>query len=194
MGAQRRKASKPKKSSGPRRSAPPQVALPSHKEHKEQAPARVGCMVITCSDTRTPETDTSGWLIRKELEGAGHEVVAYHLVKDEPKLITALIQQAARNKHIQAVLINGGTGISRRDSTFEAVDALLEKRLVGFGEIFRYLTYQDIGSAAIMSRATAGLYKNRIVISTPGSEGAVRLAMEKLVLPELGHMLREITK
>jgi molybdenum cofactor biosynthesis protein B len=194
MGAQRRKASKPKKSSGPRRSAPPQVALPSHKEHKEQAPARVGCMVITCSDTRTPETDTSGWLIRKELEGAGHEVVAYHLVKDEPKLITALIQQAARNEHIQAVLINGGTGISRRDSTFEAVDALLEKRLVGFGEIFRYLTYQDIGSAAIMSRATAGLYKNRIVISTPGSEGAVRLAMEKLVLPELGHMLREITK
>ena len=121
-------------------------------------------------------------------------LVAYHLVKDEPKLITALIQQAARNKRIQAVLINGGTGISRRDSTFEAVDALLEKRLVGFGEIFRYLTYQDIGSAAIMSRATAGLYRNRIVISTPGSEGAVRLAMEKLVLPELGHMLREITK
>ena len=194
MGVQRRKASKPKKSSGLRRSVSPQVSLPSHKEHKEQAPARVGCMVITCSDTRTPETDTSGWLIRKELEGAGHEVVAYHLVKDEPKLITALIQQAARNKHIQAVLINGGTGISRRDSTFEAVDALLEKRLVGFGEIFRYLTYQDIGSAAIMSRATAGLYKNRIVISTPGSEGAVRLAMEKLVLPELGHMLREATK
>lgn len=194
MGAQRRKATKPKKSSGPRRSVSPQVSLPSHKEHKEQAPARVGCMVITCSDTRTPETDTSGWLIRKELEGAGHEVVAYHLVKDEPKLITALIQQAARNTHIQAVLINGGTGISRRDSTFEAVDALLEKRLVGFGEIFRYLTYQDIGSAAIMSRATAGLYKNRIVISTPGSEGAVRLAMEKLVLPELGHMLREATK
>lgn len=194
MAAQRRKTTKPKKSSWSRRSVPPQVSLPSHKEHKEQAPTRVGCMVITCSDTRTPETDTSGWLIRKELEGAGHEVVAYHLVKDEPKLITALIQQAARNKHIQAVLINGGTGISRRDSTFEAVDALLEKRLVGFGEIFRYLTYQDIGSAAIMSRATAGLYKNRIVISTPGSEGAVRLAMEKLVLPELGHMLREITK
>ncbi len=194
MGAQRRKTSKPKKSSWPRRSAPLQVSLPSHKEHKEQAPSHVGCMVITCSDTRTPETDTSGWLIRKELEAAGHEVVAYHLVKDEPKLITALIQQAARNKHIQAVLINGGTGISRRDSTFEAVDALLEKRLVGFGEIFRYLTYQDIGSAAIMSRATAGLYKNRIVISTPGSEGAVRLAMEKLVLPELGHMLREATK
>ncbi|MDE3018949.1 MAG: MogA/MoaB family molybdenum cofactor biosynthesis protein [Nitrospirota bacterium] len=194
MGTQRRKTSKPKKSSGPRRSVRPQISLPSHKEHKEQAPARVGCMVITCSDTRTSETDTSGWLIRKELEGAGHEVVAYHLVKDEPKLITALIQQAARNKRIQAVLINGGTGISRRDSTFEAVDALLEKRLVGFGEIFRYLTYQDIGSAAIMSRATAGLYKNRIVISTPGSEGAVRLAMEKLVLPELGHMLREATK
>lgn len=194
MGAPRRKASKPKKSSGPRRSVPPQVSLPSYKEHKEQAPTRVGCMVITCSDTRTPETDTSGWLIRKELEGAGHEVVAYHLVKDEPTLITALIQRAARNKDIQAVLINGGTGISRRDSTFEAVDALLEKRLVGFGEIFRYLTYQDIGSPAIMSRATAGLYKNRIVISTPGSEGAVRLAMEKLVLPELSHMIQQLGK
>lgn len=168
--------------------------LPSHEEHKAQAPAKIGCMVVTCSDTRTQETDASGWLIRKELEAAGHDVVAYHLVKDEPARITALVKKAAANRRVQVVVINGGTGISRRDSTFEAVDALLEKRLAGFGEIFRYLTYQDIGSAAIMSRATAGLYKNRIVISTPGSQGAVRLAMEKLILPELGHMVREITK
>ena len=95
---------------------------------------------------------------------------------------------------MQAVIVNGGTGISRRDSTFEAVDALLEKRLDGFGEIFRYLTYQDIGSSAIMSRATAGIVKGRVLFSTPGSENAVRLAMEKLILPELGHLVRELTK
>ncbi|MFM8552793.1 MAG: molybdenum cofactor biosynthesis protein B [Nitrospiraceae bacterium] len=190
MSKPRRKIST-SKSLPTRRHHVPLEPLPSHQEHKSQAPARIGCMVITCSDTRTQETDTSGWLVRKTLEAAGHEVVAYHLVKDEPKLITGLIQKAVRNKKIQAVLINGGTGISRRDSTFEAVDALLEKRLVGFGEIFRYLTYQEIGSPAIMSRATAGLYKGRMIISTPGSQGAVRLAMDKLILPELGHMLRE---
>ncbi len=167
---------------------------PSHQEHKAHSLKKIGCMVITCSDTRTSATDTSGWLIRRELQAAGHEVTAYHLVKDEPALIKALIKEAAADKRIQAVLINGGTGISRRDSTFEAIDELLEKRLVGFGEIFRYLTYQDIGSPAIMSRATAGLYKGRVVISTPGSEGAVRLAMEKLILPELGHMVREAAK
>lgn len=188
-----RKASKPHQSARHRHSVS-QAPLPSHKEHKSHAAASVGCMVITCSDTRTPETDTSGRLIKKELEAAGHEVTAYHLVKDDPKRITAMIKKAAKDRAVQAVIINGGTGISRRDSTFEAVDALLEKRLTGFGELFRYLTYHDIGSAAIMSRATAGLYKNRIVISTPGSEGAVRLAMEKLILPELGHMLREVTK
>jgi molybdenum cofactor biosynthesis protein B len=151
-------------------------------------------MVITCSDTRTPRTDTSGQLIQKLLKEQGHTVAAYHLVKDEPSKIKAKIKSAVTNKKIQAIIINGGTGISRRDSTFEAVDAMLEKRLVGFGEVFRYLTYQDIGSPAIMSRATAGIIKGRVLFSTPGSENAVRLAMEKLILPELGHLVKELTK
>jgi len=151
-------------------------------------------MVITCSDTRTPDTDTSGQLIQKLLKEQGHTVVAYHLVKDEPSKIKAKVKAAVTNKKIQAIIINGGTGISRRDSTFEAVNAMLEKRLDGFGEVFRYLTYQEIGSPAIMSRATAGIIKGRVLFSTPGSENAVRLAMEKLILPELGHLVKELTK
>jgi molybdenum cofactor biosynthesis protein B len=151
-------------------------------------------MVITCSDTRTPDTDTSGQLIHKLLRQFSHEVVSYHLVKDEPAQIKARIAEGLANEAVQAIIINGGTGISKRDSTFEAVDAMLEKRLVGFGEIFRYLTYMDIGSPALMSRATAGIIKGRILFSTPGSENAVRLAMEKLILPELGHLVKELTK
>jgi molybdenum cofactor biosynthesis protein B len=151
-------------------------------------------MVITCSDTRTPDTDTSGQLIQRLLKEHGHTVAAYHLVKDEPSKIKAKIKTAVTNKKVQAIIINGGTGISKRDSTIEAVDAMLEKQLVGFGEVFRYLTYQEIGSPAIMSRATAGIIKGRVLFSTPGSENAVRLAMEKLILPELGHLVKELTK
>ncbi|MEC4668916.1 MAG: MogA/MoaB family molybdenum cofactor biosynthesis protein [Nitrospirota bacterium] len=173
---------------------PSAVSGSAHHTHKEHAPRRVECVVITCSDTRTPETDTSGQLIMRLLKEHGHDVVAYHLVKDEPSEIKSRLEAATHHKAVQAIIINGGTGISRRDSTFEAVDGLLEKRLDGFGEIFRYLTYLDIGSPAIMSRATAGMYRGRIVISMPGSENAVRLAMEKLILPELGHMVREISK
>lgn len=167
---------------------------PSHKEHKAAAPRSVSCMVITCSDTRTPETDTSGALIMSSLKGRGHQVVSYHLVKDDPAVIRKLVKQGAKDRHVRAIIVNGGTGISRRDSTFEAIDGLLEKRLDGFGEIFRALSYQDIGSAAIMSRATAGLYKGTLIISIPGSEKAVLLAMDKLILNELGHMAREMTK
>ncbi|ALA58158.1 MogA/MoaB family molybdenum cofactor biosynthesis protein [Nitrospira moscoviensis] len=170
------------------------MTTPSHKEHKHRAPKSVSCMVITCSDTRTPETDTSGQLIQKLLKENGHTVAAYHLVKDEPAQIKDRIAEGTANDTVQAIIINGGTGISRRDSTFEAVDALLEKRLDGFGEVFRYLTYQEIGSPAIMSRATAGIIKGRVLFSTPGSENAVRLAMEKLILPELGHLVKELTK
>lgn len=166
----------------------------SHREHKKHAPKRIGCVVITCSDTRTIETDTSGLLMQRLLKEHGHQVLAYHLVKDEPTEIRNLIKTGAEDEGVQAILINGGTGISRRDSTFEAIDGLLEKRLDGFGEIFRYLTYQDIGSSAIMSRATAGTFQGRVIISTPGSEGAVRLAMEKLILPELAHMIQQLTK
>ena len=170
------------------------MSTPSHKEHKHHAPRSVGCMIITCSDTRTPETDTSGQLIQKLLKENGHTVAIYHLVKDEPEQIKARISDGVANDSVQAIIINGGTGISRRDSTFEAVDGLLEKRLDGFGEVFRFLTYQEIGSPAIMSRATAGIIKGRILFSTPGSENAVRLAMEKLILPELGHLVKELTK
>jgi molybdenum cofactor biosynthesis protein B len=151
-------------------------------------------MVITCSDTRTPDNDTSGQLIMSLLKEQGHQVVSYHLVKDEPILIKERIGEALRTEGIHAIIINGGTGISRRDSTFEAVDAMLEKRLDGFGEIFRALTYQDIGSPAIMTRATAGIVHGRVLFSTPGSENAVRLAMEKLILPELGHLIKELAK
>ncbi len=166
---------------------------PSH-EHKSLAPSSIGCVVITCSDSRTPETDTSGYHIMQMLKDSGHTVVDYRLVKDEPNKIKAAVKKAVRNRKVQAIIMNGGTGISRRDSTFEAVDAMLEKRLDGFGEVFRYLTYQVIGSPAIMSRATAGIIKGRVLFSTPGSENAVRLAMEKLILPELGHLVRELTK
>ena len=170
------------------------MSSPTAHEHKHHAPRSIGCMVITCSDTRTPDTDTSGQLIHKLLKEKGHSVAAYHLVKDEPAQITARITEGLANESVQAIIINGGTGISRRDSTFEAVDAMLEKRLDGFGEVFRYLTYQEIGSPAIMSRATAGIIKGRVLFSTPGSENAVRLAMEKLILPELGHLVKELTK
>jgi molybdenum cofactor biosynthesis protein B len=151
-------------------------------------------MVITCSDTRTPETDTSGQLIRKLLEERGHTVIGYQVVKDEPAQIQLWITRGTVNESVQAIIINGGTGISGRDSTFEAVDELLDKRLDGFGEIFRLLTYQEIGSPAIMSRATAGIINGCVVFSVPGSENAVRLAMEKLILPELGHLVKELSK
>ncbi|SLM49774.1 Molybdenum cofactor biosynthesis protein B [Nitrospira japonica] len=163
-------------------------------EHKSEAPSQIGCMVITCSDTRTRDTDTSGRRIMHLLKDAGHTIVDYYIVKDEPAKIKAKIKAGTANKRIHAIIINGGTGISRRDSTFEAVDGMLEKRLDGFGEVFRYLTYQEIGSPAIMSRATAGIIKGRVLFSTPGSENAVRLAMEKLILPELGHILQQLRK
>ena len=128
------------------------------------------------------------------LKDAGHSVLSYQIIKDEPSKIKAAIKKAVANKKVQAIIINGGTGIAKRDSTFEAIEGLLEKKLDGFGEVFRYLTYQEIGSPAIMTRATAGTHKGRIIFSTPGSENAVRLAMEKLILPELGHILQQLSK
>ena len=163
-------------------------------EHKAQAPRQAECVVITCSDTRTASSDTSGYRIMHMLRDAGHQVVFYQLVKDEPSKIKAAIKKAVANKKVQAIIINGGTGIAKRDSTFEAIEGLLEKKLDGFGEVFRALTYQEIGPPAIMTRATAGTYKGRIIFSTPGSENAVRLAMEKLILPELGHILQQLSK
>ncbi len=168
--------------------------MPSHLAHKTQGQGSLGCLIITCSDTRTFETDTSGKLICHLLKDQSHTIVDYQLIKDEPNEIIRLLKQAEKRDNIQVVIINGGTGISRRDSTFEAVDGFLEKRLDGFGELFRSLSYQDIGSPAMLSRATAGIHGGLVIFSIPGSRGAVHLAMEKLILPEMGHIVGELIK
>ena len=161
-------------------------------EHKAQAPRAVRCVVCTVSDSKTPDTDTSGRLLRELLAGAGHEVVGYQIVRDEPSQVHGVIHTACTNPAVQAVLFTGGTGITSRDQTFEAIDALLDKRLPGFGELFRMLSYQEIGSAAMLSRAQAGVRAGRLVFSLPGSPAACRLALERLILPELGHLVREL--
>lgn len=167
----------------------------STQEHKAQAPKTINCMVITVSDTRTEETDKSGQTMKQFLTEAGHRTALYEIVKDEPAEITAAIERGTSHPEVQVILLNGGTGISKRDTTYEAVQALLEKEMPGFGEIFRMLSYtEDIGSAAILSRAIAGTYRDKAIFSTPGSTGAVKLAMTRLIIPELGHVARELHK
>jgi molybdenum cofactor biosynthesis protein B len=166
----------------------------AYQEHLQEGRGPVGCAVITVSDTRDEQTDRSGQLIKALLETQGHEIVYYTIVKDSPLMIKGELALLTQNARCRAVLLNGGTGIAPRDTTYETLQGLLEKRLDGFGEIFRYLSYQEIGSGAIMSRAVAGTYKGRIVVSMPGSTAAVQLAMEKLVLPELGHMVSQVSR
>jgi molybdenum cofactor biosynthesis protein B len=163
-----------------------------YEDHQAASRGAVDCAVITVSDTRTEDTDESGKIMKDLLIAAGHRVVRYEVVKDDPDRIRGLLSRLADEGACQAVLLNGGTGISRRDTTYEAVSSLLEKRLDGFGEIFRALSYQEIGPGAMLSRATAGAYRDMIVFSTPGSRNAVRLAMEKLVVPEISHLVWEI--
>ena len=163
-----------------------------HQDHKAAAPPKVSCIVLTVSDTRTPDTDASGQLIQRLLREHQHKVVAYKLVKDEPSQIREAIQDIPAGG--QVVILNGGTGLSKRDSTYEAVTGMLEKQIEGFGELFRALSYQEIGSAAMLSRATAGVYQGKVIFSLPGSEAAVYLAMEKLILPELGHLVYELNR
>lgn len=164
-------------------------------EHKKQAPKTVRCKVITVSDTRDKETDKSGRLMIDLLQQEGHEIIDYIIVKDEASPILDAIMKGCQNEKIDVILTNGGTGIAKRDVTIETVQNLLEKEMVGFGEIFRMLSYQeDIGSSAILSRAIAGVVNNKAVFSTPGSTGAVKLAMNKLILPEIGHVVRELKK
>ena len=163
-------------------------------EHKAQAPREVRCWVVTISDTRTEETDTGGRAIVELLRAAGHLVVGRTIVKDDHELVRGTIERQLANPEVQVIITTGGTGITSRDSTYEAVSSLLDKRLDGFGELFRMLSYQQVGSAAMMSRACAGLVAGRIVAALPGSEAAVRLAMEKLLIPELGHLVREATR
>ncbi|MED1792985.1 MogA/MoaB family molybdenum cofactor biosynthesis protein [Brevibacillus nitrificans] len=167
----------------------------STQEHKALSPKQVTCMVITVSDTRTEETDKSGQLMKALLEEAGHAIALYQIVKDEPTEVRAAIESGMNHADVQVILLNGGTGISPRDNTFEAVSALLEKELPGFGELFRMLSYtEDIGPAAMLSRAIAGTRAGKAIFSTPGSTGAVRLAMNKLIVPELGHVVRELNR
>jgi molybdenum cofactor biosynthesis protein B len=163
-------------------------------EHKATAPTSLGCWVLTISDTKTPETDTSGALIRERLTAAGHRVAGSSIVRDEPAEVQRIVRQAAADPSVQVILMTGGTGITSRDSTFEAIEAMLDKRLPGFGELFRMLSYQEIGAAAMLSRAQMGIHARRIVVSLPGSPNACRLALDTLLLPELGHLVREVSR
>ena len=167
----------------------------SHTAHEHAADdtyAKLRCAVITISDTRTEDDDRSGGLTQVRLEKAGHETALYKIVPDNPAIIQQVMQKLAGN--VDAILFNGGTGISRRDSTYEAIAGLLEKELPGFGELFRMLSYQEIGPAAMLSRATAGVYKDTIVFSMPGSLNAVKLALDELILPQIKHLVYEVAK
>jgi molybdenum cofactor biosynthesis protein B len=164
-------------------------------EHKQAAPRKVRCKVITVSDTRNEESDKSGKLMKEMLTAAGHEIVQYAIVKDEAESIKMEVLKGCEHPEIDVVLTNGGTGIAKRDVTIETVQSIFVKEIPGFGEIFRMLSYQeDIGSAALLSRAAAGVVNDTAIFSTPGSTGAVRLAMEKLILPEIGHVVSELRK
>jgi molybdenum cofactor biosynthesis protein B len=161
-------------------------------EHRKAAPAVVRCFVLTISDTRTEANDTSGDAIVELLRGAGHELTGRQIVRDDPEAVREAIRRQA--VEAQVVITTGGTGITARDSTFEAIASLIDKQLDGFGELFRMLSYEEIGAAAMLSRACAGTMGRSAVFSLPGSEHAVRLAMTKLILPEIGHVVRELSR
>jgi len=167
----------------------------STQQHKQIAAQRgpVSLAVVTVSDSRTSETDTNGKYLRAEIERLGHRLAAYHLVKDDAAQITALLTELLRSD-AQVLLFNGGTGIAPRDTTFDVLSRALEKTMPGFGELFRMLSWEQVGSAAMLSRATAGVVAGKLVISTPGSPAAVKLAWEKLIAPELEHLAWELTR
>ncbi len=168
----------------------------STKEHRQEAekhpPVRVA--VLTVSDTRTLDTDKSGKIIEQLLTDAGHTVVERVVHKDEPDVIREYVKGTASSGAVDAILVNGGTGISPRDGTFEAINGLLEKTLPGFGEIFRMLSWEEVGAASMLSRAVAGIHGTTFVFSMPGSSNAVTLAMEKLICPELAHLVWELKR
>ena len=166
----------------------------SHVDHKATSPASVRCYILTISDTRTSANDTSGRAIDELLKANGHEVAGRSIVKDNPDAIRDVLRTQLDQSSAQIIITTGGTGITSRDSTYEVVGNLLEKRLEGFGELFRMLSYQEIGPAAMMSRACAGTAHGKIIVSLPGSEHAVRLAMTKLIVPEIGHLVRELSR
>ncbi len=160
--------------------------------HPDSQNISIDCAVITISDTRTPETDQSGQLIKELLQAAGHQTLVYQILPDEPAQIEELLIKLGQNQQLQAVIFNGGTGIAPRDTTYDALARMLEKTLPGFGEIFRSLSYAEIGSRSIASRAVAGTYQNLLIFSLPGSRGAVQLGVSQLILPELNHLIKQL--
>lgn len=170
------------------------MGFEEHKQIVQDHHRPVQCAVVTVSDSRDKRSDKSGALVRSALIDAGHLVVDYRIVKDEADLIREAVVHLAGSSDCQAILLNGGTGIARRDVTHEVVSELLDKKLDGFGELFRFLSYEEIGPAAMLSRAVAGLRGDRLIVAMPGSTAACRLAMEKLVLPELNHLVWEASK
>jgi molybdenum cofactor biosynthesis protein B len=169
-------------------------SLVSVAEHRAHSPHRVACFVLTVSDSRTLDTDTSGQAIAALLEGAGHTVTGRKAVRDEPRDVAQTIREELGKGEARVIITTGGTGISSRDSTYEAITGLFDKRLDGFGELFRMLSFQEIGSAAMLSRAAAGVAAGCAIFMLPGSPAAVTLAMNKLILPEIGHVVRELSR
>ena len=163
----------------------------SHLDHRAAAPVSVRCAILTISDTRTLETDSGGDTIVTMLETHGHLVVSRAIVRDEESAVQGWLQVQRSRPDVEAIITTGGTGVAQRDRTYEAIEKLFDKPIPGFGELFRMLGYQEIGAAAMLSRACAGISQCRVIIALPGSVNAVRLAMEKLILPELGHLVRE---
>lgn len=160
-------------------------------QHKSDAPGEIRCAVITVSDTRTLETDTGGALVIERIESAGHRVEGREIIPDDPAVMQPLLESLRDDDQIDAVLMTGGTGITSRDMTFETVTGLLTKPLPGYGELFRMLSYEEIGAAAMLSRATGGLMERTLLLTMPGSRAAVSLAMDRVILPELAHLVRE---
>ena len=154
----------------------------------------ITCFVVTISDTRSEATDSSGRAIGDLLTAAGHHVAGRTIVKDEPAEVIRAVSDQLADGDVQVIITTGGTGITSRDSTYEAIAELLEKRLDGFGELFRMLSYQDIGPAAMLSRASAGVARGKVIVSLPGSEAAVRLALTRLLIPELGHLVQQVSR
>jgi molybdenum cofactor biosynthesis protein B len=166
----------------------------SHLEHKELSPKTVTCAVLIISDSRTEKTDESGKYLLEKLKSSGHTVIDYALLKNDSEAIKKKLHEYLEQQELQVIITSGGTGVSMRDVTVETVTPMLDKMLDGFGELFRTLSYMEIGTASIMSRAIAGVTGGKIIISIPGSLAAVKLAVEKIILSEIGHMVREATR
>ncbi len=166
----------------------------SYQEHKAKAPQSVSCAVLTISDSRTEEQDESGKLIKQKLSENGHRVMFYSILKNEADSIEQKIGELLGQEELQVIITSGGTGVSHKDITVETITPILEKKLDGFGELFRFLTYQEIGTGSILSRAVAGVARGKVILCLPGSLGAANLAMDKVILPEIGHLVREATR